>query len=280
MVGTIIDIAIVAIVVIFGLVGLFKGFMNSLLKLISSIGALAVAVFGARPVVGFVDGLFGFSKFLGNTCVNAICCGIDENLLNQTLTETSKQDFLNAINQDGLSIPERFIQSVLNNADMSSTMSIRDVLASSTGTIFACIIAGIVLFILVKLIVFIVGKIFDTGQGNNAISGVDKVLGFVFGVAKGAVSVVVIYTVLSVVCLISPLSNQVTEVENNTTIFKATYEPYSEIVQNFVQDKMATFVEDLTNKFLSTENSSTSVITFDYNTYSVPYDFYGCKLTN
>lgn len=247
--GVWIDVAIVVIVLIYAAVGLYKGFVDSLLKMIGSVGALLLAIFGAKPVLNFLDNIFHFRAELGSVCVNAFAGSVDPEIMDMVLNEANVQTIKNSLEADGLNIPERLMMSILNNANLDAGLTFREVLNDSFGTILGCIIVGVVLFILVKFIVFLLAKLFDSKE-SRALSGTNRALGFIFGALKGCVFVVVVYTVLAVTCMITPIQPQLDEIKNGTSIFKGTYDPYSQIVQEFVDDKMGEFVENLSNNML------------------------------
>lgn len=248
-----IDIIIVAIVVIFAIIGLWKGFLDSLLKFIGSLGALCLAIFGARPVLDFLDGIFHFREPLGNVCVNLLGGSFDQSLLDIVLNASTHQTVIDTLNADGLTLVERLMVSIVNGANLDAGLTVGQVLANSLGTILGCIIVGILIFVIVKFIVFLLAKLFDTKE-KPALSGINRVLGMALGAIKGVVFVVVAYLVLSLSCMVFPIQPQVDEFANTTTLFKSTYTPFSESVHTFVNDKLGTFVEELTNNLIEGGN--------------------------
>ena len=248
--GIAIDIGIILIVLIFMGIGIYKGFMDSLLKLIGSVGALVIAIFAARPTVSFLDSIFGFTQGLGNICVNWFCGGIDPALLDAILTEGTKATFIDSL---GGGIADSFIKSIVEGANVDAGLSFREVISSGMGTVFGAIIAGIVLFLLIKFIVFLLAKLFDSKE-KPVLSGVNRALGMIFGAVKGGLFVVIAYTVLSISCMVFPIQASVDDVKNQTTLFKGTYDPYAVVVQDFVNDKMGEFVENFTANLVKSEN--------------------------
>lgn len=246
--GIAIDIGLIVVVLIYVGIGIYKGFMDSLLKIIGTVGAMVIAVFAARPMFSFVDGLFNHSLSggLGNLCVEWFCGKIDPALLDPVLTDASKTAFLENV---GSGVGDALVKSIVNSASLDSGETIRNVIATGMGTVFGAIIAGVVLFVLIKFLVFLLAKLFDTKE-KPVLSGINRALGMVLGAIKGGLFVVVLYTALSISCMVFPIQAEVDDIKNQTTIFKATYNPYSEIVQEFVNDKMGDFVENFTNNLI------------------------------
>ena len=57
-----IDIVFIAILVVFAIIGLWRGLFDSLLGLISSGVALAIAIFTAKPVAKFLNKIPDYTK--------------------------------------------------------------------------------------------------------------------------------------------------------------------------------------------------------------------------
>ena len=240
-----IDIVIAAIILIYAIVGIRRGFIDYLLKIIGTVGAVLVGFFAAKPFASFLDGIFHFTGPLGNLCLNWLGGSLPQDMLDTIVDASTKETFINTLNEGGLTIPEGFIKSIVENANVDAGVTFRDVISSGVGTIFASILAGVLLFIIVKVIVFFLAKLFESKE-NVSISGLNRALGMVVGIAKGVLIVVVAYTILTVCCMIFPIDVTVNEWMNQTFVFKATYAPYSTMVQNFINDKRAAFVANLT----------------------------------
>lgn len=248
--GTWIDVAIIAIVVIFAIVGIYKGFIEYLLKFIGSVGAILLAFFGARPVASFLDNIFHFTKPLGDVCLNWLSGSVPQDMLDTVLDASTKETFINKISEDGLTIPESFIKSIVDGVNVDAGQTFGNVIATGMGTIFASILTGIVLFLVIKFIIFLLARLFESKE-SISISGINRALGMVVGIAKGVLIVLVAYTILTICCMIFPIDVTINEYVNQTTLFKATYAPYSEMIQNFINDKMANFVSNLTANMIA-----------------------------
>ena len=64
-IGIIIDIAIVLALVVFGLIGLKKGFLHSILSLFSWSVCIIIAVLVAKYVSGWINGIYDVSALIG-----------------------------------------------------------------------------------------------------------------------------------------------------------------------------------------------------------------------
>ena len=64
-VGIIIDVIIVAILVIFGIIGFNKGFLKSIISLFSWVVCLVIAILTAKYVASWINGIYDFSSLIG-----------------------------------------------------------------------------------------------------------------------------------------------------------------------------------------------------------------------
>ncbi|MBP5651097.1 MAG: CvpA family protein, partial [Clostridia bacterium] len=153
-----IDAILIAVIVIYALIGLSKGFFESVLRLISTAVAVGLAVWLARPASTLVNSVLDLVKWYEKAL-------------------SSQPDPLNIFGQQ------------LTHAQAAGFLSI--------------VTTGIVIFVLVKIIIWILAKIFDSSTKNNtALSGLNRLLGLAFGLAKACV---IIAAALGTISMLSSL---------------------------------------------------------------------------
>lgn len=153
-----VDIVFFAIIIIFALIGLWKGLFESLISLISTAVCVAVAVYLAKPCASFINNTIGL--------------------------DTPKMF-------DGLI--GKFSQK--QSFELFGMTFKRGEIAGFLSMIFA----GIVVFILLKLAIYLLAKIFDSiTNGNTVLNGLNRVLGMLFGIIKGGVIVIVTLAICTV----------------------------------------------------------------------------------
>ena len=100
-------------------------------------------------------------------------------------------------------------------------------------TVVLCVI---VVFILIKLIVLLLAKLFDNAiQNNTGFSGLNRVLGMLFGACKGIFIICCGLAICSFVTWIPGIGSKVTNAINDTKITSFVYK----YVDEFVEDKMS-----------------------------------------
>lgn len=114
-------------------------------------------------------------------------------------------------------------------------------------TVVLCVV---VVFILIKLIVFLLAKLFDNAlQNNSGFSGLNRVLGMLFGACRGIFLIACGLAICSIITWIPGVGSKVKTAIDNTKITSLVYK----YVDNYVQDKISeeklkeiVGVEDLT----------------------------------
>lgn len=211
----IIDGVLILILVISTIVGIVKGFFDSLLSLLGTGISFAVAVFTAKYVSGFLNNIIGIEKFV--------------------------LDKLDASNEGTVNFfgPR-------SNAEVAKFCT--------------WIVTVIVMFLIIKLAIFILAKIFESVTKNSpTLSGLNRLFGMVFGLAKGVVWVGVILALCSAVSEIPVIGSTITNkiAETKVTSFAYKY------VDNFVdtqltQEKVNEIISKLTGAGEKTEENTST----------------------
>lgn len=211
-----IDIAVIVLILIFGIVGVARGFLRSLLALFSSLVTLILAIWLAKPVSGVVDSLFGLSGAFS---------GMLEPGFLDTFTGWSGTGWLAEVVKIILGADALALEpSVLANQ-----------FAGAVGNIISIAICAVVLYFVIRFILFLLGKLFKSITKNRAVNGLDRILGFVIGVAKGLVVVFLICGLVFVLGTVIPgLASWTDEMLGFNTVSQTIYGWAMEIMENTV----------------------------------------------
>ena len=197
---SVVDIVVIAILAVFAIIGFVKGFLNTLLSLFGNLASLALAIVIVKPCVKFFDGIFHMVEKFGAMIIEKIAEYLPD-LSASTMTGTQVANHLTSQGVLGKLI-SFFIDrtdSVIYGyeaTDLSATLS------ANLGGFAATVVTVIIMFILIRIGVFFLSKIFDAITKKSAIGGLDRLLGLVFGAIKGAIAV---FGILSVAYSLSPL---------------------------------------------------------------------------
>lgn len=187
---SILDIIVIAVLVLSLLIGLWRGFLRTLLNLFSNLACIVISILLAKPVTNLVKNWFNMIGSLTTKLANSI-----QGMFPAEGWPATGETVKNSIEGDGISktIVKSFI---VNENTYESASSLANEIGSKLAFIILMIIVAIVLFILIKIAIKILAKIFDAITKKSAISGLDRVLGGLVGLIKGCLFVFVVLSIL------------------------------------------------------------------------------------
>lgn len=198
---SVLDIIVIAILGVFAVFGLVKGFLNTLLSLFGNLASLAVAIVIVKPCTKFLDSIFHIVNWLGNLIIKGVqSANVLPNLASSTMTSEEVISHLNGTNKLVGKLVSFFVDKNttygLNATDLTSTLTM------NMGKFASMVFTVIIMFILLRIAVLILTKVFNAITKKHAFGAVDRILGLVLGILKGA-----LYTagILSVIYALSPI---------------------------------------------------------------------------
>ena len=218
-----VDIGICVVLLIFAIVGYFRGFLKTLLGFFSVLVTFALAILLSKLFCGLFETWFGMNTGLANwiyptvesECSDGVVSGVLL-IFAQVLGVTKTYD--------------------INDPSVVSSPEFMNAFAQSLGNILGMVITVVVLFIILRILVFILSKIFDKITNSSKIVGsVDKGLGFAFGILKGALSICLFLgTIYLLSPMITPLGDLVSSLLPDNPITKFAYESSCEIFDKVI----------------------------------------------
>lgn len=227
-IGLVVDIVIVAMLVIWGIIGLKKGFFKSLLSLFSWSACIIIAFTTAKYVAGWIDGIYNFSNLFG-TKITVSLTKMNEFFSQpiNTFSEGGKDALIAAINDIEINgMLKQVVKVVFSNGkiDMTSSSSIGSVVGSSLGRVCMVVISGILVFVVLKIAVALLSKFFNNLEQIKLIGGMNKLIGMLIGLAKACIIIITINCILVTISLVPAVNKKLTPfIENNTYIERFIY---------------------------------------------------------
>lgn len=210
------------ILLIFGLC-IYRGYKNglaqSLLKIITSILAIIIAIVFYKPFVNFV---------IDHTLVDDNIQYSIEKIINQSDAAESKE-----IKDDG-SVPKPIVK-YLNSSLKESTEEGKDAIATGVAKSAARLVVMVgcivVIFVIAKIILQLVAVLFDLFSKLPVIKQFNEVGGIIFGILQAFLIVLII---LSLIAVFTPLvgNNSIVEMVSQSHIGKWLYD--SNILLNLI----------------------------------------------
>lgn len=114
-------------------------------------------------------------------------------------------------------------------------------------SVCSLVLSMLIVFILIKVAVWLLAKLFDSVTANStALSGMNRLLGLVFGAVKGFAIVLIVLGLTAVVSIyVTPVGTKVNNFLENSSITMKTYNYIEEWVDNDLRDKIDDFIHDL-----------------------------------
>ena len=256
------DITLLVILAIFALIGLKRGLINAILSLFSTFASGFIAWWVAKPFAGFIENVFHVTKYLVEFSSKTLISWSAS--FGEAVAEATTGGAV--ISSSGLSTWQQVILKIVvgENTVIQAGETPAGVFANIIAPVILIVLAGIVAFILIKIAVFLLSKLFDALKKNHAINGMDKVLGLVLGLVKGALLICIAMGVT----IFIPNEKIIAEIDK-TTITKVAYEPVTTFIRDNVADKLRAWAEQIMPKQNNnTEEQQATETSYKISVYS------------
>ena len=169
------------------IVGAKKGFVEYFFKLISTVLALFVAIILADQLLGWTDGLFGLSEKIGESFSEKFAAGGEMNKYILSSSQLEELGLPEALTKLLVSYYEKGYggQNVMFNPPTAAM-----VLGGAIGHLLALVIAGLVIFIIVKIWLRMIRKsMTELVEKVAAIRVLNSILGTVLGALQTLITI-------------------------------------------------------------------------------------------
>ena len=251
-IGIIIDVILVLAVVISGIIGMKKGLLKSVLSLFSWFVCLLVAIFTAKYVAGWINGLYDFAGKIGNSISKSLIKS-NEFFGKSINSFANTQEIVSSLPSNLNGLLKQLIKAVFSNSavDMSSTETVGSFVGGCLGEICMFIIAGILVFIVLKIVVALLSKLFNNIEKTKVLGGLNKILGLALGVLRAGIIIIILNIVLVGLSLV-PTANKLIAplIKDNTHVERVIYNKTDELFGKYVieGDTVKNWIENLWEK--------------------------------
>ena len=191
--GIVVDIVALLIIVIYALIGFFKGFTEFVFQVIAIIVAIAVVFFAYKPVANVV---------MDTQLDEKVYATIYDNLSKTSIAEGDE------IKEEDTNMSKGIINTIngyVTEAKESAEQNVAEYVSSKLAVIVVYAITAIALFVVVYLILFMIRIVLDIIGKMPILREGNEVLGVVIGVVKGLLAV---YLLLALASGLSPILSQ------------------------------------------------------------------------
>lgn len=180
--GVITDLILIAIVMVFIIIGYVKGLTGSLIKLASFVIAVILALILYKPLSNVV---------------------MQKTQIDEKIEEAIIQNFSKTENQNEENMPTTLVESINNKIEKETTETRNEIVektAKSTTLTIMKVGTAIAIYIVARLILFIVAVLAKGITQLPLIKEADKAGGIAYGLVQG---IVMVYVLLGIVSLTS-----------------------------------------------------------------------------
>jgi len=218
-----IDIAIIAIVVLFGLLGLKTGFIKSIIGFFGTIVSLIAALFltgiAAEYLLRHVPFFTNLVLGTGKGSLNGLLYSMMPAALKALPAGATGAEIAGALGGNFFSqMLGQFIRLLgTTGSDELSVAQMASLLLA--GHIFTLLVAS-TLFFLIRLVVWIISMVANAILKDKKVSALNRFFGFLLGLLKGSFFVVLIFAVMSFMITMPLLDPVNRELDEKTVIGK------------------------------------------------------------
>lgn len=234
-IGVGIDVTVIAIIVIFALIGLFKGFFKSIISMVSTIVVLIASVFLASPFARLMNKIYNFTGWIaGKLSKSIVSMGA---FYSEPIHGMSGSEVASNIPSSTNGFLKKLMSNVLKPLSASDIegATVADIVSGSFASIIMLVVCAIIVFILIKIVVAIATHIFENITRNRVFGFTNKLFGAVFGACKGLLVVFIFALTLTVLTVIPAVNNKVSPIlQDNTAITRRIYNFSDELVEKYV----------------------------------------------
>lgn len=190
--GVITDLILIAIVMVFVIIGYVKGLTGSLIKLASFIVAVVLALILYKPLSNVV---------------------MQKTQIDEKIETAIIQNFSKTENQNEENMPTTLVESINNKIEKETTDARNEIVektAKSTTLTIMRVGTAIAIYLVVRLVLFIVSVLAKGITQLPLLKEVDKAGGIAYGLVQGIVMVYVLLGIISLISVVWP-NNPVVE---------------------------------------------------------------------
>lgn len=196
--SAIIDAVALILITLNFIIGLKRGFIKTFFSTFGAILSFLLAVLLCSTVANFLEKNYGTVSSVANWLSGGLTGIFGKGLMDTTLAEATKAD-MNSGGVAGWIIS--LVLSLKGSADIPTDVTLSQVISPVLGFYIVCAISLLALYIIFRIIFFLVGELAQKLHKFRPTALVDKLLGALFGLIKGIVILDIIIIIINAIPL-------------------------------------------------------------------------------
>lgn len=227
--GIILDLILFAFLILFSIIGFYKGFLRGLLSLFGFIGSAIIAFLTRNFFANLLNKAFGWGTVFADFIMKQV------GNLNQAFVVEQFGDstsMLNAVNSSDINvIYKKIFERFILQADFTGgALTIGDIVSSAISSLILKVIAVILVFVVFRILVVILNLVLKKLPKKNIFGAFDRTLGILVGGLKGLIVISVLLILFNVVCMIPSVSEKVFPIIESSYVTK----PLLDFINTFI----------------------------------------------
>lgn len=194
--GLITDLAIIVLLFVFAVIGCHKGFVKSFISTFGSFLSIIIAVLLCSTVATFLESKFSLITTISDSVFGLLSKIFGEEVMQLTLNQADNVT-LGETNLTAWII--KIIIDLKGTGELPLDIPLGQIISPIFGYYITCVISVLGLFILLKIVFFIIGEIVKKLHKIKLIGAVDKLLGLVFGFFKGIITIQLLMMIIRII---------------------------------------------------------------------------------
>lgn len=237
-VSSIVDIVFVALIILLAVIGLYKGFLKSAISVIGTLASALLSFLIAEPFGKLLETMFKLTTNLKGKIADWLYSLSEFFTLSRT--GESFSDISGEMGAGGVSgIVQKLSNLLLKGVNIPEGESVGSILGGKIAGVLTTVIAFIVGFVLIRIILKVLEKLSDKITEVKIFGAIDKVLGFVFGLAKGLLYSGIVAAIATVMGYFVPaIDAKIDSITSETKAFQKYYDFVNYQVSEYIDEKL------------------------------------------
>lgn len=184
--SAIIDVVALSLLVVFAVLGLKNGFIKTFVKVFGTIISLLIAVMLCSKCANFLENQFGLISKITEKVSGVVSNIFGDEIVNMTLGHAQDAE-LSELGLSGWLI--KIVMQAKTDGTIPLDTTLNQIISPVLSYYIACGISVIFLFILLKIILFIIGDLTEKLGAIYVVGALNKALGFILGLIRGVVMI-------------------------------------------------------------------------------------------
>lgn len=240
--SAIVDVVALIFLAGFAILGFTRGFVKTFVSIFGTVISLLFAVLLAGSVASFLESELGFATSIADGVKGVVNSLFGEKLMSTTLNDVSNEMFADA-GLGGLILT--LVLAFKNDLSIPTDVTLSELICPTISYYVVMLISILLLFILFKILMFLLGELVQKMHSISIVRHTDKLLGLILGFVSGITHAQLIFLVISIIP-IDFVQNLYLIIQQSSVVkLIESINIYSQIMSSLSIEDVVTFVKSM-----------------------------------